>query len=168
MTDRQSTAAAAERPLLSLVYTSRAVVGFGMDDLDTLLDHARTANARSDVTGLLLFKDHRFLQLLEGPEAAVREKMLLIEDDPRHEQVTVLLEEEVPDRQFPDWTMGYAADDQLRHADVPGYRTTFDDIDFIPDDHVEAATMPALRELIRWFRANSASDAGWRTGRVSR
>ena len=149
-----------QQPLLSLVYSSRAVVGFGLDDLDELLAHSRRANADSGVTGLLLFKDHRFLQLLEGPVAAVREKMAFIAEDPRHDHVTVLLEEDVPTRQFPEWTMGYAAEDTLQRAEVPGHRTTFDDIDFIPDDHRAGPNLPALRELLRWFRENQPADAG--------
>jgi hypothetical protein len=149
---------AADAPLLSLVYASQAVIGFDLRALDELLAHARASNEATGVTGLLLFKDHRFLQLLEGPEVAVREKMRLIVEDARHHEVTVLLEERVPARQFPEWTMGYAADHTLRHVDVPGYRTTFDDIDFIPDDHQQSSTLPALRELIRWFRAQRPGD----------
>jgi hypothetical protein len=149
---------AAATPLLSLVYSSQAVIGFDMRALDALLEHARGSNDNAGVTGLLLFKDHRFLQLLEGPEPAVREKMRLIVEDARHHEVRVLLEEHIPARQFPEWTMGYAADDTLRHADMPGYRTTFDDIDFIPDDQQHSSTLPALRELIRWFRAQRPND----------
>lgn len=148
-----------EEPLLSLVYSSRAVVGFDLAALDELLQHSRTSNAQDEVTGLLLFKDDRFLQLLEGPEPAVREKMSFIREDPRHEHVTVLLEEPMDARQFPDWTMGYAAVDALRSAEIPGYRTTFDDIDFLPDDHAEGTVIPALRELIRWFRSNQTGVA---------
>ncbi|WP_058728481.1 BLUF domain-containing protein [Curtobacterium oceanosedimentum] len=153
----------ADGTLLSLVYASRAVVGFGLDDLDELLEHARTANARVGVTGLLLFRDHRFLQLLEGPTAAVREKMAFIAEDPRHDQVTVLLEEHVPARQFPDWSMGYAAETTLQRAAVPGHRTTFDDLDFLPDDHGGAPDLGAVRELLQWFRQDrdgSGTDAG--------
>jgi hypothetical protein len=148
-----------QQPLLSLVYASRAVVGFGLDDLDELLAHSRRANAVAGVTGLLLFKDHRFLQLLEGPATAVREKMAFIAEDPRHEHVTVLLEEDVPTRQFPEWTMGYAAEDTLQRAEVPGHRTTFDDIDFIPDDHRLGPNLPELRELLRWFREHQPTAA---------
>ncbi|GGK91000.1 hypothetical protein JOE58_000624 [Curtobacterium luteum] len=155
-------------PLLSLVYASRAVVGFDLDDLDELLAHARTANESAGITGLLLFKDHRFLQLLEGPEAAVRDKMTYITEDPRHDDVTVLLEEQVPERQFPGWTMGYATEDTLQHADLPGYRTTFDDIDFLPDDHEAGPVVPALRELIRWFRVTRPGGTARATAVPSR
>jgi hypothetical protein len=145
-----------EGSFLSLVYSSRAVVGFDLAALDELLQHSRSSNVQDGITGLLLFKDDRFLQLLEGPEPAVRAKMSFINQDPRHEHVTVLLEEHMDARQFPDWTMGYAAVDALRSAEIPGYRTTFDDIDFYPVDHAEGALIPALRELIRWFRTNQS------------
>lgn len=140
--------------LLSLVYASRAVVGFTGIDLENLLTRSRAANAEDAISGMLLFKDHRFLQLLEGPADAVRAKMQLIREDARHYDVLVLLEESVPERQFADWSMGYAADSSLRDVSVPGHRTTFDDIDFIPDDHDAGPVLPALRALIRWFRAN--------------
>lgn len=142
--------------LLSVVYASTAVVGFGEDDLVALLRQSRASNAEDDVSGMLLFKDHRFLQLLEGPEDAVRAKLRVIEEDARHHDVLVLLEEEIDDRQFPDWTMGYASDTALRQVQVPGYRTTFDDIDFVPEDHEAGPVLPALRALIGWFRANPA------------
>jgi hypothetical protein len=159
----EPTQAPSDGALLSLVYASRAVVGFGLDDLDDLLAHARSANARAGVTGLLLFRDHRFLQLLEGPATAVREKMAYIAEDPRHDQVTVLLEEHVPARQFPDWSMGYAAETTLQRAAVPGHRTTFDDLDFLPDDHGGAPDTAAVWELLQWFRQDrtgAGADAG--------
>lgn len=155
-----------DAPLLSLVYSSRAVIGFDLRALDELLQRSRAANAEADVTGLLLFREHRSLQLLEGPESAVREKISFISEDPRHEHVRVLLEEHVPARQFPEWTMGYAAAGALRATSVPGYRTTFDDIDFLPDDHAGGPVAPALRELIRWFRTEQdATVAAARTAR---
>lgn len=144
--------AATDGTLLSLVYASKAVVGFTRADLQELLTRSRESNTGDAISGMLLFKDHRFLQLLEGPADAVRAKMRLIREDARHYDVSVLLEESVLERQFPDWTMGYAADTTLRGVTIPGYRTTFDDIDFIPDDHDAGPVLPALRELIRWFR----------------
>ena len=89
------------------------------------------------------------------------ERLVRYRDDPFTpvvERDPVLLEEDVAERQFPGWTMGYAAEDSLRHAEVPGYRTTFDDIDFLPDDHEAGPIVPALRELIRWFRETRPAD----------
>ena len=56
---------------------------------------------------MLLFHDNQFLQLLEGPEAAVRNCFGIIARDPRHTGLRVLLTDEVLERSFPDWTMGF-------------------------------------------------------------
>ena len=147
-----------ETSLLSLVYASTATVNFTAPDLEALLGQSRKSNAADDVTGMLLFRRGRFLQLLEGPRDAVRVKMAKIHRDPRHDNVRVLLEEQVPGRQFPEWTMGYATSDALEKVNVPGYRTTFDDLDMIPDTGKDLGPMVgALRELIWWFRMNTDS-----------
>lgn len=146
----------ASAPLLSLVYASTASIDFTRTDLQGLLQHSRISNEADSVTGMLLYRRGRFLQLLEGPNDAVRAKMAKIQRDPRHINVRTLLEEDVPARQFPEWTMGYATDDALEQVEVPGYRTTFDDLDMIPDTgHDLGPMVSALRELIWWFRMNT-------------
>ncbi|MGN7192110.1 BLUF domain-containing protein [Curtobacterium sp. MCBA15_004] len=133
--------------MLSLIYSSVATRPLGDDDLAHLLEQSRRANAENDITGVLLFRNGYFLQLLEGPDRAVRTKMETIKHDDRHTKVTVLLEDVVEERQFPEWTMGYPAED-TDVEQAPGYRTTFDDL----DGGAQVASLPALRELIRWFR----------------
>ncbi len=113
--------------MLSLTYSSVAT-----DALDDATSHSCSRRAdgqrRERHHGVLLFRNGYFLQLLEGPDQAVRRKMDTIKHDPRHTKVTVLLEEVIEERQFPEWTMGYpAADTDVEQA--PGYRTTFDDLD---------------------------------------
>ncbi|WIE75859.1 BLUF domain-containing protein [Curtobacterium sp. MCSS17_007] len=109
--------------MLSLIYSSVATRPLGDDDLAALLAQSRRLNAANDITGVLLFRNGYFLQLLEGPDQAVRSKMDTIKHDDRHTKVTVLTEELIEERQFPEWTMGYPA----AHTDVeqaPGYRST--------------------------------------------
>ncbi len=139
--------------MLSLTYSSVATDSLADDDLRALLDQSRRANAENGITGVLLYRNGYFLQLLEGPDQAVRQKMDTIRHDPRHTKVTVLLEELIEERQFPEWTMGYPADD-TDVEQAPGYRTTFDDLDATDGDRITA--LPALRELIRWFRPRTA------------
>ncbi|OII11687.1 hypothetical protein BIU97_07410 [Curtobacterium sp. MCBA15_009] len=135
--------------MLSLIYSSLATRHLEDDDLAALLTQSRRANAENDITGVLLFRNGYFLQLLEGPDQAVRDKMATIKHDDRHTKVSVLVEELVEERQFPEWTMGFPAEDSdVEHA--PGYRTTFDDLDAAGGTQV--SSLPALRELIRWFR----------------
>jgi hypothetical protein len=144
--------------MLSLIYSSVATDSFDDADLAALLAQSRTANERNDVTGMLLFRNGYFLQLLEGPDAAVRAKMATIRTDPRHTKVTMLLEELVEERQFPEWTMAFVPSSDADLDEVPGYRSTFADVEAVSTetpgpDATPSGASRALRELIRWFQA---------------
>jgi hypothetical protein len=138
-------------PVLSLVYSSTATTSFSDADLAALLTVSRRNNARAGLTGMLLSRNDRFLQVLEGPEQQVEEVMTRIAGDSGHRDVRILLQGPVEQRQFPDWTMSFA---QLGSADdgiVPGLRTTFDDL--ADESNDVNTTTAAVRELIRWFQA---------------
>jgi hypothetical protein len=134
--------------MLSIVYSSTATVDFTDADLVGLLVVSRNNNDFDQITGVLAFREGRFLQLLEGPMDAVRARMRIIERDPRHKNVTILLQEVTQTRQFPDWTMGFQAIASDKVDNVPGYRATFDGI-----AHSGAAggTLLALRQLLSWY-----------------
>jgi hypothetical protein len=140
-----------EDQMLSLVYASTATQPFSDDDLTALLVTCRENNARAHLTGMLVYRDSRFLQVLEGPESAVRGLMDTLAADPRHTGIRVMFEEPIRERQFAAWTMGFDRDDTGSAADLDGYRVTFDDLD--RDD--PTATMRALQELARWFRSRA-------------
>jgi hypothetical protein len=98
---------------------------------------------------VLLYRSGRFLQVIEGPADILRERMSIIAADPRHLDVHILLQETIDERQFPDWTMAYEPASDVAAEDIPGYRSTFSDIE-AGDDPQES--LAALRELIRWFQ----------------
>lgn len=100
-------ARSSDSALLSLVYTSRAAVVFSELDLALLLATSRSNNDSSAVTGLLLYRDGRFMQALEGPEDAVRRTLLRIEADTRHADLRTLEEIRTDQRRFGSWAMGY-------------------------------------------------------------
>lgn len=90
-----------------LIYSSTATQEFWPEDLFNLVEKARSKNALRNITGMLLFYDGAFLQLLEGPEAEVQDVFALVQRDPRHKEIKVLLSQPAPAREFPNWTMGY-------------------------------------------------------------
>jgi Sensors of blue-light using FAD len=104
-----------------LVYVSAATRPFTKPELVELLAKAREKNTRLGLTGMLLYKDGDFLQVLEGEEAAVRALFGTIGQDPRHGRVMTLIDAPIAERQFRDWSMGFRnlADDDLRG--MPGY-----------------------------------------------
>jgi hypothetical protein len=100
---------------------------------------------------MLLYRDGHFLQVIEGPADELRERMAIIASDPRHSAVRVLLEEEIPERMFPAWTMGNVAsgDDE---AAAPGLRVAFEDL---ASDGELRFSLSSLRELIRWYQVRA-------------
>ena len=106
--------------LYSLAYESQASVPLTAPDLLELLSRSRENNARTGVTGILLYRHGTFLQVLEGPHAEVDALYATIARDDRHREVSTLLAEDRAERRFPDWTMGFAdVDGEL--GDVDGY-----------------------------------------------
>ena len=90
-----------------LLYTSNTADEIALGDLDNVLTASRRNNALMGITGLLLFIDDGFLQILEGEELAVRELYTRIASDRRHRNPRLMLDREIPDRAFPDWSMGF-------------------------------------------------------------
>lgn len=79
------------------------------EDLQELLEHARSRNGTQGISGALVYTDGMFLQILEGERAKVQALMATIRKDVRHENVIVLREGEVPSAQFSSWKMAYVS-----------------------------------------------------------
>ncbi|MDQ1082065.1 MULTISPECIES: BLUF domain-containing protein [Microbacterium] len=141
--------------LVSVSYVSTAVDSFDDAALAELLAQSRASNSEHDLTGMLLYRRGRFFQVLEGPQDAVDELMAKIGRDPRHTDVRVLLTEQLDERRFSEWTMGYEPIGVPTTPAPEGFRDTFDDLE--SDD--EDAGIRAVRELTVWFRARTAIPA---------
>ena len=107
--------------MLSLVYVSSATELLSSDELVALLEQSRAANEGRGITGMLLYRDGNILQCLEGPEDDVRRLYDTISRDPRHDGVIVLVEEEVEQRSFADWSMGFKDLSGEKAGDLTGY-----------------------------------------------
>lgn len=90
-----------------IIYCSQAAYDVGPGDLVKLLEVARYNNERLGVTGMLLYSNNSFLQVLEGDSKALETLIGIISEDARHSKFRILMDEEVPGRLFPDWTMGF-------------------------------------------------------------
>lgn len=94
--------------LIQLVYCSAAAHPFDRDAFAQLLAKAREHNEQVGVTGMLLYADGSFFQVLEGPPAVVDALFERIRADARHERLTIIIREVIAQRAFADWTMGFA------------------------------------------------------------
>ena len=91
------------RQLLYASNTSRNTADAVLDDI---LAASRRNNAGAGVTGMLLYVEGGFMQVLEGEDAAVGAVYDRIAKDKRHWNTLVLLDREAP-RAFSEWSMGF-------------------------------------------------------------
>jgi hypothetical protein len=93
--------------LYSLIYRSYARPPWiGDKSLRDIVEEAHAFNSEHDVTGVLIFSDGVFVQVLEGGTATILQLTARIAADRRNERLRVLWHGLVPERQFPDWSMG--------------------------------------------------------------
>lgn len=94
--------------LIHLIYSSMAVRPFSQEELTRLLTNARFKNDKLGVTGMLLYAEGSFFQVLEGGPDVLDALFATIKNDKRHDKVTVIIREPIARRTFANWTMGYA------------------------------------------------------------
>lgn len=104
-----------------LVYVSSATHMMSKQELLDLLEVARRNNTRLGITGMLLYRDGNFIQLLEGEPEAVQRIYATIAVDPRHFGTMVLLDETADERLFGEWTMGFRDLSDPALQDLPGF-----------------------------------------------
>lgn len=132
--------------ILRLVYVSAAAHPFDAPALADLLRTSRARNAEVGLTGMLLYKDGSFIQVLEGPEPAVRSCYARIQRDRRHVRVTSVFEEEDTERAFAAWSMGFLDPAAVRPADLAAFTA------FLEHGAGADAGSGAVREALLVFR----------------
>jgi hypothetical protein len=90
------------------IYASTASPAFEEHAIPALLESARRNNAARNITGMLLYVEGTFFQVLEGRDAAIAEIFERIRGDHRHRRVTRIILEPIFERSFGEWTMGFA------------------------------------------------------------
>jgi hypothetical protein len=104
-----------------LIYVSTAKQLLNTDELVEILTKAKEKNSRLGITGMLLYKEGNFMQLLEGEEKIVRDLYETIRLDVRHHDAIILLDEPAEDRLFADWSMGFKDLSDPELESLPGY-----------------------------------------------
>lgn len=109
-----------------MIYSSTTDHDWSQEELVGLLDYSRDWNLQHGVTGLLLYRDCAFMQLLEGDEGTVRGLFARIVVDRRHQDVDLMWTTETVGRQFADWSMAFR--EMGEHpVGVPGYSRVLND-----------------------------------------
>lgn len=135
--------------MIQLVYESKAQDRFSNSDLALLLDQARQRNAADDITGILIFHEDYFLQVLEGPEDNVQRCFDRIKNDERHGDIWMLARMKMHERAFSKWRMGLA-----RITDMP------------PELHASLRDFIGVKVRMDEFRADDPKGEAAYTARI--
>ena len=137
-----------------LVYTSHAKHEFSEADLIELLMQCRSFNRKHDITGMLLYLNGKFIQVLEGAKTEVERLFAMIEKDPRHTRVTLVIQGSSPERVFPGWTMGFK---KLTFEDAQ-HLSGFQDIDIFFREQLSNKNRHLLLVFLGLFYKNNIVD----------
>ena len=123
--------------LISLTFISTPAQSFSFLGLSRLLCHIYLNNQTNDITGILIFKDNQFTQILEGEENSVEKIWLTIQKDERHKDLQLLSKESIEMRSFIKWSMLFPESEKV--------------IEYFPDmaEVVKNLEMPAKYPLIK-------------------
>jgi uncharacterized membrane protein (DUF373 family) len=113
--------------MLQLSYISTATRRMSTDDLMDILRVARARNADEGITGMLLYGNGTFIQVLEGEEDVLNALLEVIKRDSRHTALHVLERKQIARREYPDWTMGFKRLGREDIAQVPGINKFFEE-----------------------------------------
>ena len=86
-------------------YVSRASSNITITDVRNILSISQRNNRRLDLTGCLLYSGRHFAQVLEGREEVIISTISSVTTDGRNRDIRILLNRQIPLRQYPTWSM---------------------------------------------------------------
>lgn len=136
---------------IQIIYTSKAIRDFDEGELAEILSVAVRNNARMNVTGLLLYTQGTFMQVLEGDATTLDNLISQVEKDTRHYDMEVVVRNSIKDREFSQWHMGYRRlgldDIQAMPNFAPFFETGFDPAKISAQPDICLEIMKALADL---------------------
>jgi hypothetical protein len=93
--------------MIQISYLSSATEPLSTEQLLALLQQCLAHNTGSGVTGMLLYGNATFLQVLEGEAQVIDALYDKIKKDPRHAHILFLHRKTIERRQYQDWSMGF-------------------------------------------------------------
>ncbi|NKB57706.1 MAG: hypothetical protein GKS00_15370 [Alphaproteobacteria bacterium] len=130
-----------------IVYLSSEAMVMGDAELHNLRDEALANNSHHGVTGLLLYVNRVFMQIIEGPNAAIGQLYDNIRHDPRNQDVIEMFDRDVGDRAFPNWSMGFHSPGAANGGMDQGFHNLRTRADFAAVERQDLAVFSLMQEL---------------------
>ena len=136
-----------------LIYISTSVNLMNTEELTEILTISRKKNFENNITGMLLYAEGTFIQVLEGIEEDVKATYHTITNDKRHKNLIKLVNAPLAKRVFPEWSMGFAVIDSSKMIELQGYMNP---------EHIffeDSATDPAINIMKTFVESNNLSSS---------
>ena len=139
-----------------LVYVSKESRELSSSDLDDILMASQQYNDANKVSGILLYVEGRFFQVLEGPEDEVNQLFETIKNDPRHTESTIVAQGDLEQRFFKGWNMRFNKVSAAEFALLTGVRKFSTWFHVKPKDPENPAWM-----FVQKFADKTFPSVGW-------
>ena len=103
-----------------IIYFSSATKPLNEEEINLLLAKAHHYNLEKGITGVLLYLEGDFLQVLEGRKIDVVHLFNKIKKDSRHKLIITIFDNEINKRQFPEWSMGFHSSTYEKLRNIKG------------------------------------------------
>lgn len=113
-----------------LAYFSNSTERLSVEQMEKMLVKFRQRNQKRGITGILLYLDRCFLQIIEGTKEGVEGLFNIIKDDPRHDEILRIFAGKKEERTFKDWSMGFEVIGIEKFKDMAGFNNLSNE-DFI-------------------------------------
>ena len=119
--------------LRRIIYTSQATKELSKRNLLDLLHESRAFNKIDNITGVLLYKQGYFLQVLEGKTKVIDNLIERLIRDSRHKHFKIIQDNSIESRLFQNWRMGCADFDDPTLIFIPGISKDLNNLQVIQD-----------------------------------
>jgi len=109
--------------MFELIYVSTAAKRMTKDNLQSILMESMRHNSDHNITGILLYDQGSFCQVLEGDKKDVLSLFKKIKKDKRHFNVITISEKDIQYREFSTWSMRFINLDFYDREMIQGYQT---------------------------------------------
>ena len=113
--------------MITLIYHSSTKDLSSLNETKLFFKPIRLKNIELDVTGLLLHHEGKIMQILEGEKEIITSLFERIKLDNRHTDVVKLIDFEMIDRSYEEWSMASTVISDAESLHVAGYLNIYNE-----------------------------------------
>jgi hypothetical protein len=127
----------------AISYVSTVSSNLNETDIQKILDYSRDWNINNQITGILLFSEGNFFQVLEGEKELVTELFKRIKMDSRHYNLIKIFEKEISQERYKGYKANFISlDTRFSENEVNTYFAQIDNLN------------PAIQTPVRYILKN--------------